>query len=84
MDGSRRVTRRNRKSLRKFETDNPDGMNAQQTQTPQDGLSGMVPRAIAHGEPLLQLDKHPASMRETPVTALQLIHQPTTPVGTNN
>ena len=39
VDGSRRLTRRNRKFLRKFEQYRPDGMNAPQTQTPQEGLS---------------------------------------------
>ena len=34
VDGSRRLTRRNRKFLRKFEPYRPDGMNAQQVQTP--------------------------------------------------
>ena len=40
VDGSRRLTRRSRKFLRKFEQYRPDGMNAPQAQTPQQGMSG--------------------------------------------
>ena len=64
----------------------PDGMNDPQTQTPNEGLSGMATRALAREEPLRQLDQPLTSMRETPRTAPQFIHQPLSaaPVGTNN
>ena len=71
VDGSRRLTRRNRKFLRKFEQYRPDGMNAQQAQTPQEGLSGKGSCAIAREEPLQQPDQPPTSMRETPRTTPQ-------------
>ena len=82
VDGSRRLTRRNRKFLRKFEQYRPDGMNAPQAQTPQEGLSGKGSRVIAREEPLQQPDQPPTSMRETPRTTPQAIQLPpsTTPV----
>merc|ERR1711888_247692 len=76
VDGSRRLTRRNRKFLRKFEQYKPDGMNAQQAQTPQEGLSGKGSRVIAREEPLQQPDQPPTSMRETPRTTPQAIQLP--------
>ena len=83
VDGSRRLTRRNRKFLRKFEQYKPDGMNAQQVRTPQEGLSGMRSPAIAREEPLQRLDQPTTSVRETPRNPPQDIQQPphTAPVS---
>ena len=51
-------------------------MNAQQAQTPQEGLSGKGSHAIAREEPLQQPDQPPTSMRETPRTTPQAIQLP--------
>ena len=84
VDGSRRLTRRNRKYLRKFEPYKPDGMNAPQTQTLQEGLPGTKPRVAVREKPLIQLDPIPARVGETPRPAPQSTHQPrsTAPVAT--
>merc|ERR1712030_166559 len=56
VDGSRRLTRRSRKFLRKFEQYRPDGMNAPQAQTPQQGMSGKGSSHL-HFPPLLSCSK---------------------------
>ena len=42
-------------------------MNDPQTQTPNEGLSGMATRALAREEPLSQLDQPPTSMMKNVV-----------------
>ena len=59
VDGSRRLTRRNRKYLRKFEPYKPDGMNVPQPQMLQD-------RVAVQEDPFIQLDPIPAREGETP------------------
>ena len=77
VDRSRRLPRRNKKYLRKFEAYKPEGLKVPQPQTLQD-------RVAAREEPLTRPDPIPAGVGETPRPTPQstLLPRSTTPAAT--